>query len=137
VEPSEEVVTVIRDWFGSIVRAENSWRDRHVSQHQDLRIIGTDPGEWLNGDPAFAFLRTEADAAGGKVQIEVNDLEGFREGSVGWGCARPTITLPDGSKVTPRWSAVFHQEDGGWKVVQLHASVGAGNRETFGDVLPE
>ena len=33
--------------------------------------------------------------------------------------------------------ALFHLEDGGWKMVQLHASVGAGNRETFGDVLPE
>lgn len=48
---------------------------------------------------------------------------------MGWAVTRFTLTFPDGSSVSPRWSAVFHQEDGDWKIVQLHASLGVSNEE--------
>ena len=48
------------------------------------------------------------------------------------GVTRPTITLPDGRPASPRWSAVFHREDGEWRLVQLHASIGVPNEEVFG-----
>jgi hypothetical protein len=51
------------------------------------------------------------------------------------GFGAPRDFLPDGGKVTPRWSAIFHREDGGWKMVHLHASVAVGNAEAFGDVF--
>jgi hypothetical protein len=126
---------VISGWFESIVAADNSWRDRHVSSDPDLRIIGTDPTEWLSGGPAFAFLKGEAEAVGGKVRIDIGDVEAFSQGDVGWGAARPKIALPDGSVVNPRWSGVFRCEDGAWKLVQLHASIAVGNAEAFGDTL--
>ena len=106
-----------------------------MSRAPGLRIIGTDPAEWLDGEPAFAFLRDEAGAVGGKVTIALRSLEGFAEGSVGWGAAVPEITLPEGNTVSPRWSAVFHREDGAWKLVQLHASVPVANEAAFGDVF--
>jgi hypothetical protein len=37
--------------------------------------------------------------------------------------------------VSPRWSAVFHREDGG-KAVQVHASVGLTNEQLFGVGFP-
>ena len=49
-----------------------------------------------------------------------------------WGRARPTITLPNGQSFSPRWGAVLHREDGAWKIVQLHASVGVSNEELLG-----
>ena len=66
------------------------------------------------------------------VTITQGETEAFEEGSVGWGVTRPTITLPNGVTFSPRWSAVFHQEDGVWKLVQLHASIGQGNEEALG-----
>jgi len=48
---------------------------------------------------------------------------------------RLTITLLEGKHVSPRWSAVFHHEDGAWKVVQTRASFGVPNDEV-GKVLP-
>ena len=62
----------------------------------------------------------------------MGEAEAFREGTVGWGVARPTLTLPAGKAISPRWSAVFHQEDGEWKLVQLHASVGVPNEALLG-----
>ena len=118
MEASQEIRDVMASWFEAVARGDVGWRDRHVSGSPDLRIIGTDPEEWLRGQPAFAFLRNEAAAAGGKLRISVGEIEGFVEGSVGWGAASPEITLPDGSHVAPRWSAVFHREGTAWKLVQ-------------------
>lgn len=57
------------------------------------------------------------------------ETEAFSEGSVGWGATRLSITFPDGTLVSPRWTAVLHQEHGEWKFVQLHASIGVPDEE--------
>lgn len=134
---SQEVAGVIKSWFEAAVDGDVGWRDDHVSRVPELRIIGTDPGEWLNGEPAYEFLKNEAENAGGRATVTVRDVEGYEEGEIGWGCARPTITLGNGRSVTPRWSAIFHREDGAWRMVQLHASVGVTNEAAFGDLFEQ
>ncbi len=132
---SHELEKIIVDWFAAAAAGDASWRDRHVSRHANLRIVGTDPAEWLDGQEAYGFLKNEAENIGGKVQVEVPEVEAFSEGSVGWGVARPRITLGDGRQVSPRWSAVFRREDDGWKMIQLDASVAIGNEQAFGDTF--
>jgi ketosteroid isomerase-like protein len=132
---SNELRDIIAGWFKAAESGDAAWRDRHVSRHPDLRIVGTDPGEWLKGAPAYAFLKNEAETVGGRVNVAIREIEAFVEGDVGWGVALPEITLLDGSKVTPRWSAVFHREEDGWKMVQLHASIAVGNEAAFGDMF--
>jgi hypothetical protein len=39
--------------------------------------------------------------------------------------------------VAPRWSAVFRRENGDWKAVQVHASVGVTNEQLFGVEFPQ
>ena len=135
VETCPELAEVIVDWFKAAAAGDASWRDRHVSRHARLRIVGTDPEEWLQGEPAYRFLKNEAENVGGKVQIRVPEVEAFRSGDVGWGLARPIITLGDGREVSPRWSAVFVREDDTWKLIQLHASIAQANEEAFGDTF--
>ena len=135
MEQDGSLRSVIVGWFESIVNADDTWRDRHVSRDPDLRIVGTDPAEWLKGDAAYAFLKGEADSVGGHVRIDVREVEAFSQGDVGWGVARPVIELPDGNTVAPRWSAVFRKENGNWMMVQLHASIAIGNAEAFGDAV--
>ncbi len=48
---------------------------------------------------------------------------------MGWATTNVTITMPDGKHVSPRWSAVFHLEDGVWRFVQTHASIGIANED--------
>lgn len=135
METSQEIADIITGWFVAAQNGDAGWRDRFVSESPDLRIIGTDPDEWLKGTDAYAFLRNEAATIGGRVSIRVREVEGYREGSVGWGSALPEITLQDGAVVTPRWSAVFRLEGGGWKLVHLHASVAIGNEAAFGQTF--
>ena len=135
MQPSSELCTIIAGWFAAAASGDVTWRDRHVSANPALRIVGTDPEEWLQGEAAYAFLRNEAATIGGRITVKVLEVEAFAEGNVGWGLALPEITIQDGRKVTPRWSAVFHREDGDWRMVQLHASIAIGNAAAFGDTF--
>jgi hypothetical protein len=131
MQTSAELQRIINTWFESVANGDLTWTDRHISRNT-VRLVGTDPNEWLDGEHVTAFLKEEVKALGGVVKVELGDTEAYQEGSVGWGLARPTLIMPNGQKVSPRWSAVFHQEDGEWKLVQLHASVGIPNEELFG-----
>ncbi|MGQ0798309.1 MAG: nuclear transport factor 2 family protein [Methanobacteriota archaeon] len=112
MEPSAELREIIVGWFTAAAAGDVSWRDRHVSHAPELRIVGTDPNEWLKGEPAYAFLKTEAETIGGRIKLRVLEAEAYVEGNVGWGLARPEITLGDGTNVTPRWNAVFRKDEG-------------------------
>ena len=82
------------------------------------------------------FLIGEVEGAGGHATFTPSDTEAFCEGTVGWATTHLTITMPDGRTVSPRWSAVFHLEDGDWKFVQTHASIGIPN-DQIGCVYPD
>jgi ketosteroid isomerase-like protein len=135
MEPAPDLRQVISEWFEAAAKGDTSWRDRHVSRQAALRIVGTDPDEWLQGEPAYQFLKNEAETVGGRATVKVLEVEAYRQGDIGWGLALPEITLGSGQQVKPRWSAVFIRENDEWKVIQLHASVGIGNVEAFGDTF--
>jgi ketosteroid isomerase-like protein len=63
----------------------------------------------------------------------IKELDAFVEGTVGWASSRFRWMSKDGSEIPMRWTAVFHREDGEWKMVQVHASVGVPNEEVFGE----
>ena len=50
---------------------------------------------------------------------------------MGWAAGRPTFHLPDGTELALRVTAVFRQEDGAWRCVQWHVSIGVGNEEAL------
>ncbi len=132
MQASTELRNIIAGWFTAIANGDLSWAERHISRRAGVRLVGTDPAEWLEGPRVAEFLREEVKALGGVVRVTVGEMEAYCEGSVGWGVATPLLTLPNGRQIAPRWSAVFHQEDGHWKLVQLHASVGVTNEALRG-----
>lgn len=98
--------------------------------------IGTDPREWWTGDEVKRALKTqpaEMHAAG--VRFQPGDIRAQSEGSVGWIADRPSLKTADGKEVPLRVTAVCHQEDGQWKIAQLHMSIGVANEETIGEEL--
>jgi hypothetical protein len=128
VQRSTQIEHLVSAWFDGASTGSDSLIGRHVSRHPGVRLIGSDPTEWLSGGEEIAtFLRGEVLGAGGKVSFAPSDTEAYEEGSVGWVSTHLTITMPDGATVSPRWSAVLHREDGEWCFVQTHASFGVGN----------
>src|SRR5688500_20358860 len=128
MERSSEIEELVRRWFAAASRGDTSLILAHVSTGESTRLIGSAPEEVFKGGAAVAdFLVGEIRSAGGNATFTPNDVEGFCEGSVGWATTNLKITLPDGKHVSPRWSAVFHREDGTWRFVQTHASLGIDN----------
>ncbi len=127
MERSQELEDLVRAWFEAASKGDASLIDRHVSRDSGARLIGSDPTEWLAGERVAEFLRGEVEGAGGKATFSPSETEAFSEETVGWATTRLTIRLADGRSVSPRWSAVFHREDGEWRFVQTHASIAVPN----------
>jgi hypothetical protein len=132
MEKSKQVANLIEGWFDAVAKGDAAYPNKHLSKRPGMLLVGTDPKEWIRGGAAAKFLTEEAKALGGQVKVKVGKVEGYKEGSVGWGIANPTITLPNGKKFQPRWSAVLHKERGKWKFIQIHASAGVSNEEILG-----
>jgi ketosteroid isomerase-like protein len=71
--------------------------------------------------------------AGDVTVSSMGEVYASVEGNVGWVSSRPVWTLEDGTEIPTRSTAVFHREDGEWKMVQGHTSVGVSNEELFGE----
>jgi hypothetical protein len=85
-------------------------------------VIGTDEKEWVQG--AQACIAAFTDQAQTGVKVEPGDVRAYVEGSIGWIVDRPTLVLLDGSRIPTRLSAVYRLEDGRWRHVTSHMSIG-------------
>ena len=96
--------------------------------------IGTDPDEWWTSYreaiAVFEAQLREFETIG--VQFEIDEIAAYSEGTVGWAACRPRLVFGDGSTTTVRFTGVLHLEEGIWRAVQSHLSVGATNEETVG-----
>jgi hypothetical protein len=133
MERSDELIDVVLAAFEDFLSQDTSWIDRHTSRHEGVLVIGTDPNEWIDGgDQVAENAKQEIQESTARFSSP-GEVEAFVEGSVGWASARPVWTLEDGGKIPVRWTGVFHLEDGEWKMVQGHVSVGVPNEDLFGE----
>ncbi len=136
MEQSSELRDVMMRFYDALSKGDPSFFDRHFSKADAVRGIGTDPEEWWQGSGLIDVWKQQIDAMGGSMPLVPGDVEAYSEGSVGWVADRARLVLPDGAEVPIRFTAVFHQEDGEWKLVQSHGSIGVPNEESVGQDLP-
>jgi adenylate cyclase len=130
VDRSAELEHIVVAWFENASRGDASLVATHTSQSGGTRLIGSDPGEFFRGGSAVTqFLNSQVEGAAGNASFTPGDVEAFCEGTVGWATANLAIRLPNDTQVSPRWSGVFHMEDGVWKFVQMHVSIGISNED--------
>ena len=132
MERSDELKDVVLAMFEAASRQDPSGIDRHTSSHEKVFMIGTDPNEWTQGGERVA-QESRQEMQESTTEFSPGEVEAFVEGTVGWISSRPTWTLEDGTQIPARLTGVFHQEDGDWKMVQGHVSVGVRNEELFGE----
>ena len=109
-----------------------------LSHQAGLLIIGTDPQEWWE-DYGSMIEIMQAQVAGmhdAGLQIVPGEVRAYQEGTVGWVIDRPTLRMPNGQEFSFRQTAIFHQEDGAWKMIHVYVSIGVPNAEVepFRDV---
>lgn len=126
-EPSPEIEQALRDTLDALTRTDIEGIGRRTSRDPCVVGIGSDPAEWAEGyDNLMRIWRESTPEADLGVRVGLDDVKGFREGSVGWAAGHGYFEL-DGKRVPVRMTAVLHQEDGDWKAVQTHASIGVPN----------
>jgi hypothetical protein len=132
MERSTELKDRVLDGFEAFSSRDASVVDRDTSRHEGVRLIGTDPDEWFEGEQVAEVLKQEVRDTTDIVEISTRDLQAFVEGTVGWVSGRVIWILEDGTEIPTRWTAVFHREEDEWKMVQGHTSVGVSNEALFG-----
>ncbi len=133
MEQSGELRDLAVRFYEAVNAGDFSLVERHVSRQEGAVFVGTDPNEWWEGYEALVeAMRAQEEAIGGDgPQIVPEQIQAYREGSVGWVVDRDTFRLPNGKEVPFRTTFLFLQEDGEWKLVHAHASVGVKNEEMF------
>jgi ketosteroid isomerase-like protein len=102
-----------------------------ITAWPDAFVVGTDPGEWQDGRATWIAGYQEQIAAIPGVRLETGGLRGYAEGSLGWAADQPSFVLPDGTAISTRLTTVLRLEDGEWKLVNAHFSIGVPNEEMF------
>jgi ketosteroid isomerase-like protein len=123
---SQEVRHAILRYYDRISASDVASFDELVSEEPATLVIGTAPGEWVTERER---LRFGFEAEG--VRLEAKDPVGYEEGSSGWVVDQPAFVFADGSVMQSRLTAVMHQEDGRWKLVHMHLSVGVPDEQVI------
>jgi adenylate cyclase len=88
-------------------------------------FVGTDDAEfWTDSARHNADVRPYFDGSSGVLSVEPGAGLARSDDSLGWTFDRPTMTLPDGTTISPRITFVWRREGASWRVVHSHASVG-------------
>ncbi len=103
---------------------------------EDLTVaIGTDEEEWdTDYASAVAGFLTQTQAVG-VLTVRAGSPRGYSDGLFGWFEDRALVTFTDGESAPIRVTGVVRHENGRWRLVQVHTSVGLPNAE-FGLNVP-
>ncbi len=135
MEQSEELRDLVLRFFEAMSSGDISILENLFSQKDEVLAIGSDPDEWWdNYKKIISVFKTQLKEMDG-VEIAVVDLKAYREGSAGWFASRATLKPTGDLEIPFRITGVFHQEEGSWKILQWHASIGVSNEEAIGQKL--
>jgi len=135
MEQSAELKELYLRTCEALSSGDYSFFERYFSQKDGVLAIGTDPTEWWSGyatiTRVFKAQLKEADG----FQVLADTPQAYRDGSIGWVAGQPTVKLIDGTEMPVRLTAVFQNEQNGWKIVQWHFSTGISNEDLIGETL--
>jgi len=123
MQPSAELENLIRQLYDK--EASGGLFDfakRLYSRQDGVSVIGSEPDDqYEDYESIIRFYETEG-AAG--LEIDVDELKAYCEGTFGWAVDRVTAKLPNGVEIPVRHTYIFHKENEMWKIVHAHISVG-------------
>lgn len=101
-----------------------------LSERPDAVHIGTDAEEWWTSKQVLDA--TAAASGGDDIRAVADDIDIHVQGDIAWVEGRVRFTRAGGGERPVRMTGVLAREDGQWKVVQSHASIGVPNADIFG-----
>lgn len=117
-ERAPEIEQLVREWLEAKQAADAEGIRRPLSGYGGALAIGTGPGEIHEGAAGFH----DAHTAGGPFAATIESVEAHRHGSAGWAAIRAVVDTGEPEGFPIRLTLVLVEEDGGWRIVQSHAS---------------
>ena len=114
---SPAVAEALRTFFAKNASGDPATFEEVVSTEEAALAVGSTAGEWFQGQEA---VRGAYGLEG--VQIDPGEVLAWENGETGWAVATPLFSIPDGPSFRLRFTAVFVEERGGWKLAHLHGS---------------
>ena len=128
---SREIEDVVRGVIDAFDRGDTAYIERTTSRDPGVVVIGTDPGEYATGyERVMGMLREGTPGPGQPIHVRVTELRGYEDGDVALADGTGVFER-DGESVDIRFTAVLVREQGDWRVVQNHASIGVPNDKMF------
>jgi uncharacterized protein (TIGR02246 family) len=125
----QAIRAVIEDQIDAMNKGDAERLRQHLSMRPDAVHIGTDAGEWWTSQQLADGVAEEASSG---VQAVLDDVSIHVIGDVAWVESHAHFSHQAGGTRPVRVTSVFVRENGGWKNVQTHASIGVPNEEIFG-----
>jgi len=114
---SAAVAEALRTFFVKNASGDVTTFDEVVSTEEATLAVGSSAKEWYEGQAA---ARGAYGLEG--VLIEPGEVLAWDNGETGWAIAQTLFSIPDGTSFRLRFTAVFVQELGSWKLIHLHGS---------------
>lgn len=86
-------------------------------------IIGTGSREYMRGREAILGMLDEQFRSSPGLRFDTGEIDQGLDGNVCWIADRTTVTLPDGSRINVRHTAMMRRVDASWRLVSSHLSV--------------
>jgi hypothetical protein len=132
MERCADLEALTRQLYEAVSQGDITYFERHLSRGESCVVIGTEPEEWWNDYHAvLEAMRAQMKTAKDAVRLIASNLSAYRHGDVGWVSDRPKLRLGR-VEVPCRHTSVFMKEDGEWRIVQHHFSIGVTNEDAFG-----
>jgi hypothetical protein len=126
-ERSPDIEQLMRETLDAMAHSDLATIERTTSHEAYVLGIGSDPVEWAQGyEDLMRLFRESTPSEELGVTVGLDDVTAFSEGTVGWAAGHGYFEV-QGRRVPVRMTAVVHQEEGEWKAVQTHASIGVPN----------
>ena len=134
MEPSTELRDLPIQIAQAVGAGDVAVLERLTSRQPGVTFLGTDPDEWWTDLASLRQALVSQHEAG--VEVMPGEPVAYQEGDVGWAVDRG-LRFRLGEEETPfRRSVVYRREDGEWKMVHFHSSIGVANEDAIGIALP-
>jgi class 3 adenylate cyclase len=132
MERSIELRGLLLGLYDAWTRGEQGIFTELFSTDDNVLAIGSDPAEWWPGGRNAAAIFEHQIEEMGRMKLEATNLQAFCSGDVGWIADEPLIHLESGLSFQGRLTIVFERQNGAWKMVQWHFSIGQTNQDAIG-----
>ena len=132
MDRSPEVEQLAVAWLAGMKAGDALAVASLFAENEATTVIGNGADQWFTGD---AYTRKRLDntlSAHGGIPFEPGSPTGWVTGDTGWFADQVTLVFP--AKTIPlRMTGVALQQDGRWRLVQLHVSAAVSDEDLLVD----